>query len=100
MACEKKLSHVQLVWVLMLWYYLPDDSSEFMAQVAGVSDDLLCFHHTSLGVDVLEGGELTSNDVQGRLNRAFWLRAVPVPGGDAASQDALHSATVELSEGF
>ncbi len=26
--------------------------------------------------------------------------AVPVPGGDAASQDALHGATVELSEDF
>ncbi len=24
--------------------------------------------------------------------------AVPIPGGDAASQDALHNATVELSE--
>ncbi len=69
-----------------------------MARVAGVSDDLPCFPHTSLGVDVLEGGKLTSNDVLGRLN--YSLQGFPVetvPGGDAASQDALHSATVELS---
>ncbi len=76
-----------------------------MAWVAGVSDDLPCFPHTSLGIDVLEGGKLTSDDVQGRLNyslQGFPVEsgAVPVPGGDAASQDALHSATVELSEDF
>ncbi len=34
-----------------------------MTRVTGVSDDLECFPHTSLGVDVLEGGKLTSNDV-------------------------------------
>ncbi len=74
-----------------------------MARVTGVSDDLPCFPHTSLGVDVLEGGKLTSNDVLGRLNyslQGFPVEsdAVLVPGGDAASQDALHSATVELSK--
>ncbi len=73
-----------------------------MARVAGVSDDLPCFPHTSLGVDVLEGGKLTSNDVLGRLNYSMQgfsveSNAVPIPGSDAASQDALHSATVELS---
>ncbi len=72
-----------------------------MARVTGVSDDLPCFPHTSLGVDVLEGGKLTSNDVLGRLNyslQGFPVEsdAVLVPGGDAASQDALHSATVEF----
>ncbi len=39
----------------------------------------------------------------GRLNHSLQgfpveSGAVPIPGGDAASQDALHSATVELSE--
>ncbi len=73
-----------------------------MARVAGVSDDLPCFPHTSLGVDVLEGGKLISDDVLGRLNyslQGFPVEsgAVPIPGGDAASQDALHSANVELS---
>ncbi len=76
-----------------------------MDQVAGVSDDLPCFPHTSLGVDVLEGGKLTSHDVLGLLNysmQGFPVKsgAVPVPGSDAASQDALHSATVELSKDF
>ncbi len=72
-----------------------------MTRVTGVSDDLECFPHTSLGVDVLEGGKLTSNDVNYSL-QGFPVEsdAVLVPGGDAASQDALHSATVELSENF
>ncbi len=70
-----------------------------MPQVAGVSDDLPCFPHTSLGVDVLEGGKLTSYDVLVHLNysiQGFPVEsgAVPVPDSDAASQDALHSATV------
>ncbi len=73
-----------------------------MARVAGVSDDLPCFPHTSLGV---EGRKLTSDDVLGHLNyslQGFPVEsgAGPVPGDDAASQDALHSATVELSEDF
>ncbi len=73
-----------------------------MAWVAGVSDDLPCFPHTSLCVDVLEGGKLTSDAVLGRLNYSMQgfsveSNAVPIPGSDAASQDALHSATVELS---
>ncbi len=67
--------------------------------MAGVSDDLPCFPHTSLGVDVLEGGKLISDDVLGRLNyslQGFLVEsgAVPVPGSDAASQDTLHSTTV------
>ncbi len=76
-----------------------------MARVAGISDDLPCFPHTSLGVNVLVGGKLTSDDLLGRLNysmQGFPVECgiVPVPGSDAASQDALHSATVELSEDF
>ncbi len=63
------------------------------------------FLTTSLGVDVLEGGKFTSYDVLGRLNysiQGFPVEsgAVNVPDSDAASQDALHSATVELSEDF
>ncbi len=70
-----------------------------MARVAGVSDDLPCFPHTSLGVDVQEGGKLTSDDVLDRLNyslQGFPVEsgAVPVAGGDAASQDALDCRTV------
>ncbi len=69
-----------------------------MARVACVSDDLPCFPHTSLGVDVLEGGKLTSDNVLGRLNysmQGFPVEsgAVPVPGSDAASQDALRLFT-------
>ncbi len=63
--------------------------SAVMARVAGVSDDLPGFPHTSLGVDVLEGGKLTSNDLLGHLNyslQGFPVEsgAVPVPGRDAA----------------
>ncbi len=52
-----------------------------------------------------EGRKLTSDDVLGHLNyslQGFPVEsgAGPVPGDDAASQDALHSATVELSEDF
>ncbi len=70
-----------------------------MARVAGVSDVLQCFPHTSLGVDVLEGGKLTSDNVLGHLNysmQGFPVESgeVSVPGRDAASQDALHSTTV------
>ncbi len=59
-----------------------------MARVAGVFNDLPCFPHTSLGVDVLEGGKLTSDDVLDCLNyslQGFPVEsgAVPVPGGDA-----------------
>ncbi len=63
--------------------------SAVMARVAGVSDDLPCFPHASLGADVLEGGKLTSDDVLGRLNyslQGFPVEsgAVFVPGRDAA----------------
>ncbi len=101
MACEKKL-----VRVLMLRYLLPDGSSEKSSWL-GWQESLMIFRAflTSLGVDILEGGKLTSDDVLGRLNyslQGFPVEsgAVPVPRGDAASQDALHSATVELSEDF
>ncbi len=63
-----------------------------MGRVAGVS----C-------VDVLEGGKLTSNNVAGSSHNplqsfAVASGAVSKPGGDAAGQDALHSAGVECSE--
>ncbi len=44
--------------------------------MARVSDDLSCFPYTLLGVDVLEGGKLTSDDVLGRLN--YSLQGFPV----------------------
>ncbi len=61
---------------------------------------LRAFLITPPGVDILEGGKLTSNNVAEfaqTLFRALRLPAVlfPNPGGDAAGQDALHSAGVE-----
>ncbi len=58
---------------------------------------------TPPGVDVLDGGKLTSNNVAGSLHdplQTFVVAscAVSKPGGDAAGQDALHSAGVEGSE--
>ncbi len=58
---------------------------------------------TPPGVDVLEGGKLTSNNVAGSLHDplqspAVASGAVSKPGGDAAGRDALHSAVVEGSE--
>ncbi len=64
---------------------------------------LLAFLIQPPGVDVLEGGKLTSNNVAGSSHdplQSFAVAsgAVSKPGGDAASQDALHSAGVEGSE--
>ncbi len=74
-----------------------------MGRVAGVLDDPPGFPHAPPGVDVLEGGKLTSNNVAGsshNLLQSFAVAsgAVSKPGGDAAGQDALHSAGVEGSE--
>ncbi len=51
--------------------------------------------YTPHGVDVLEGGKLTSNNVAGSSHdplQSFAVAsgAVSKPGGDAAGQDALH----------
>ncbi len=61
------------------------------------------FPYTPPGVDVLEGGKLTSNNVAGSSydplqSFAVASGAVSKPGGDAAGQDALHSAGIERSE--
>ncbi len=74
-----------------------------MGGVAGVIDDPLGFPYTPPGVDVLEGGKLTSNNVVSSSHdplQSFAVAsgAVSKPGGDAAGQDALHSAGVECSE--
>ncbi len=74
-----------------------------MRRVAGVLDDLPGFSNTPPGVDVLEGGKLTSNNVAGSSHDplpsfAAASGGVSKPGGDAAGQDALHSAGVEGSE--
>ncbi len=74
-----------------------------MGLVARVIDDPLGFPYTPPGVDILEGGKLTSNNVAGSLHNplqsfAVTSGAVSKPGGDASGQDALHSADVELSE--
>ncbi len=74
-----------------------------MGRVAGVLDDPLGFPYTPPGVDVLEGAKLTSNNMAGSSHdplQSFAVAsgAVSKPGGDAAGQDALHSAGVEGSE--
>ncbi len=74
-----------------------------MGRVAGVLGDPPGFPYTPAAVDVLEGGKLTSNNVTGSSHNplqsfAVASGAVSKPGGDAAGQDALHSAGVEGSE--
>ncbi len=74
-----------------------------MGRVAGVLDDPPGFPYTPPGVDVLEGGKLTSNNVAGSSHdplQSFAVAsgAVSKPGGDTAGQDALHIAGVEGSE--
>ncbi len=74
-----------------------------MGRVAGVFDDPPGFPYTPPGVDVLEGGKLTSNNVAGSSHDplqsfAVACGAVSKPGGDAAGQNGLHSAGVEGSE--
>ncbi len=64
---------------------------------------LLAFFNAPPGVDVLEGGKLTFNNVVGSSQDnlqtfAVASGAVSKPGGDTAGQDALHSAGVEGSE--
>ncbi len=74
-----------------------------MGRVAGVFDNPPGFPCTPPGVDILEGGKLTSNNVAGSSHDplqspAVASGAVSKPGGDAAGQDALHSAGVEGPE--
>ncbi len=71
--------------------------------MAGFLDDPPGFPYTLPGVDVLEGGKLTSNNVVGSSHdplQSFAVDsgAVSKSGSDAAGQDALHSAGVEGSE--
>ncbi len=71
-----------------------------MGRVAGVFDNPPGFPCTPPGVDILEGGKLTSNNVAGSSHdplqsAAVASGAVSIPGGDTAGQDALHSAGVE-----
>lgn len=74
-----------------------------MGRVAGVTDDPPGLPCTPPGVDVLEGGKLTSNNVAGSSHdplQSFAVAsgAVSEPGRDAARQDALYGARVEGSE--
>ncbi len=71
-----------------------------MGRVAVVFDNPSGFPCTPPGVDVLEGGKLTSNNVVGSSQNhlqsfAVASGVVSKPGGDTAGQDALHSAGVE-----
>ncbi len=72
-----------------------------MGWLAAVLDDPPGFPYTPPGVDILEGGKLTSNNVAGSSHDplqsfAVVSGAVSKPAGqDAAGQDALHSAGVE-----
>ncbi len=61
------------------------------------------FPHAPPGVDVLEGGKLTSYSVADSSHNplqsfAIAAGAVSIPGSNAASQDAFHSAGVEWVE--
>ncbi len=74
-----------------------------MGRVAGVFDNPPGFPCTPPGVDILEGGKLTSNNVAGSSHDplqspAVASGAVSKPGGDGAGQDALHNAGVEGPE--
>jgi len=74
-----------------------------VGRVAGVFDNPPGFPCTPPGVDILEGGKLTSNNVAGSSHDplqspAVASGAVSIPGGDTAGQDALHSAGVEGPE--
>ncbi len=74
-----------------------------MGRVAGVFNNPPGFPCTPPGVDVLEGGKLTSNNVAGSSHDplqspAVASGAVSIPGSDTAGQDALHSAGVEGPE--
>ncbi len=71
--------------------------------MSGVLDDPPGFPYTLPGVYVLEGGKLTSNNVAGSSHNplqsfAVASGAISKPGGDAAGQDALHSAGVKGPE--
>uniref|UniRef100_A0A8C1XAP7 Solute carrier family 12 member 7a n=1 Tax=Cyprinus carpio TaxID=7962 RepID=A0A8C1XAP7_CYPCA len=71
--------------------------------MAGVTDDPPGFPYTPPGVDVLEGGKLTSNNVAGSSHDPFQSfavasGAVSKPGSDAARQDGLYSAVPLYSQ--
>ncbi len=77
-----------------------DAAETSVGWVAGVIGDPPGFPYTPPGVDILEGGKLTSNNVAGSSHNplqsfAVASGAVSKPGSDAAGQDALHSAGVE-----
>ncbi len=81
----------------------PKSTSGPCLRVAGVLDDPPGFPYTPPGVDVREGGKLTSNNVAGSSHDplqslAVANGAVSKPSGDASGQDALHSAGAEGSE--
>ncbi len=70
-----------------------------MGRVAGVFDNPPGFPYTPPGVDVLEGGKLTSNNVAGSSHDP--LQSFAVASGAVskpAAQDVLYSAGVEGSE--
>ncbi len=74
-----------------------------MGWVAGVFDDPPGFPFTPPGVDVLEGGKLTSNNVAGSSHdplQGLRLPAVLFPNQTVIKpvKDALHSAGVEGPE--
>ncbi len=66
-----------------------------MGRVAGVIDDPLGFPYTQPGVDVLEGGKLTSNNVAGRSHDALRLPAVLFPN-QAVMQPVWMLSTVQV----
>ncbi len=70
-----------------------------MGRVAGVFDNPPGFPCTPPGVDILEGGKLTSNNVAGSSrdslqSPAVASGAVSKPGGDAAGQPVMLAGDV------
>ncbi len=65
-----------------------------MGRVAGVLDDPLGFPYTPPGVDVLEGGKLTSNNVAGSSHDPLRLPAVLFPN-QAVMQPVRMLSTVQ-----
>jgi len=76
-----------------------------MAWVAVVLNDFSCFPKASCLVDVLHGGEMAADDAHRCLHHpqeslVVSSGAAAVPGSNAAREDALHGAPVQVSEGF
>ena len=78
-------------------------AEQFMAGVKGVFNDPVGLLPTPLGVEVLRGWQPCPSNVLSRIHRPLWSLTVQggaaaIPGRDAASQDTLYGAPVEIAE--